>query len=71
MSDEVKQQVTNGLYALLSLAIGGVIAFSVYVVNDLRDDIERLRGYALAVHNDVMILKKDVEELRRHDRGER
>lgn len=50
---EVKQQVNRAMYALLSLTVGGVLAFAAYVVSDLKEDVVKCRVMLISIHQEL------------------
>jgi hypothetical protein len=49
----VKEIVTKGLYGFIALTVSGVMAFSVYVVRDLKEEIAYQQGYIAKMQVEV------------------
>jgi hypothetical protein len=56
----VKEVVTKGLYGFIALTISGVLAFSVYVVRDLKEDIAYQQGHIAKMQEDVKSINAQV-----------
>jgi hypothetical protein len=56
----VKEVVTKGLYGLIALTVSGVLAFSVYVVRDLKEDTQHCEGQIAALQEQVKKVNETV-----------
>jgi hypothetical protein len=56
----VKEVVTKGLYGLIALTMSGVLAFSVYVVRDLKEEIAFQQGHNAKMQVDMQSVSERV-----------
>jgi hypothetical protein len=69
-SISVKELVSRGLYAFVGLTLSGVLTFSVYVVRDLKEDVQHCEGQVLGltvqmktVNDQVIVNAEKVQRL--------
>lgn len=56
----VRDVVTRGLYGFIALTVSGVMAFSVYVVRDLKDDAQHCESQIAALQEQVKKVNETV-----------
>jgi hypothetical protein len=56
----VKDIMAKALYAFVGLTVSGVLAFSVYVVRDLKEDIAYQQGHNAKVVEDMKSLSDQI-----------